>query len=84
MEGASVMGGYPERAEAAMDAGCDMVLVCNNREGAIQVLDQAQIKQTQQSAQRLMRMQGKPFMNRSALLDSKRWAETVNEMTALV
>jgi beta-N-acetylhexosaminidase len=84
MEGASVMGGYPERAEAAVEAGCDMVLVCNNRQGAIEVLDRANIKKNQQSAQRLMRMQGKPFMNRSALLDSKRWAETVDEITALV
>lgn len=84
MEGASVMGGYPERAEAAVEAGCDMVLVCNNRKGAIEVLDHANIKKNQQSAQRLMRMQGKPFMNRSALLDSKRWAETVDEIMALV
>ena len=84
MEGASVMGGYPERAEAAIEAGCDMILVCNNRQGAIEVIDQAKINQSEQSAQSLMRMQGKPFMNRSALLDTKRWAETVNEINALV
>ena len=84
MEGASVMGNYANRAEAAMNAGCDMVLVCNNRDGAIEVLDKANIKQTEESSQRLMRMMGKPFMNRSALLDSKRWAETVNTITALV
>jgi beta-N-acetylhexosaminidase len=29
MEGASVAGGPPERALAAIDAGCDMVLLCN-------------------------------------------------------
>ncbi len=84
MEGASVVGGYSERAEAAIEAGCDMVLVCNNRQGAIEVLDHANIKKNQQSAQRLLRMQGKPFMNRSALLDSKRWSETVDQITALV
>jgi beta-N-acetylhexosaminidase len=84
MEGASVMGNYAERAEAAMDAGCDMVLVCNNRAGAIEVLDNAKINQSEESAQRLMRMRGKPFMNRSALLDTKRWAEAVNEVTAIV
>lgn len=83
MEGASVMGNYAQRAEAAINAGCDMVLVCNNRKGAIEVLDQANIRHSDISAQRLLRMQGKPFMNRAALLDTKRWAETVKEITAL-
>ena len=83
MEGASVAGGYANRAEAAISAGCDMALVCNNREGAIEVLDKANIQQSATSAQRLLQMKGQPFMNRSALLDSKRWSESVNEMTQL-
>ena len=83
MEGASVVGNFANRAESATTAGCDMVLVCNNREAAIEVLDNAKIEQTDISAQRLSRMKGKPFMNRSALLDTKRWADSVNEMTYL-
>lgn len=39
MEGASVAGGIRERAAAAHGAGCDMVLVCNRPELAIELLD---------------------------------------------
>ena len=39
MKGADVAGGYKDKANAALAAGCDMVLVCNNRAGAIEVAD---------------------------------------------
>jgi beta-N-acetylhexosaminidase len=39
MEGASVAGGIVERGRAALEAGCDMVLVCNAREAAERLLE---------------------------------------------
>lgn len=39
MEGAGVAGDYEERASSALNAGCDLVLICNNRVGAIRILD---------------------------------------------
>jgi beta-N-acetylhexosaminidase len=39
MQGAVQMGNIVERAELALDAGCDMVLVCNDPKGAAKVID---------------------------------------------
>lgn len=39
MEGAASMGDYAARAGFALEAGCDIITVCNKREGLIQVID---------------------------------------------
>jgi beta-N-acetylhexosaminidase len=39
MEGAKGLGNYAERAHIALNAGCDFVLVCNNRKGAIEAIE---------------------------------------------
>lgn len=56
MQGATVAGDMQQRAMAALEAGCDMILVCNDRAGAVQVLD-ADLPATEpESAQRVNRM----------------------------
>lgn len=40
MGGAHSAGNYAQRAQAALTAGCDMALICNNRAAAITILDQ--------------------------------------------
>lgn len=43
MHGASVAGDYVSRARQALSAGCDMVLACNNVEGAESILDNLKV-----------------------------------------
>lgn len=56
MKGAEPLGDFGERAQAALEAGCDMVLVCNHRDGAVQVIDRLGQRSTPESAERLMTM----------------------------
>ena len=55
MEGAAVAGGPPERARAALAAGCDMVLLCNNPAGLDELLESLKEVQLAQP-ERLERM----------------------------
>jgi beta-N-acetylhexosaminidase len=56
MEGASVAGGIKERADAALDAGCDMVLVCNNPDAAHQLLREWRPRHDPVSARRVEKL----------------------------
>ncbi len=56
MEAASSIGGYVERSEAAQHAGCDMLLVCNNRDALINVIDRANLTIDEVSNQRISSM----------------------------
>lgn len=61
MGGAAVVGSLGERAVMALEAGCDMIPVCNNREGTLQVLDALRdYKPGKLSSARLKRLYRKP------------------------
>jgi beta-N-acetylhexosaminidase len=59
MAGAAVAGGVVDRARAALDAGCDMVLVCNDPASADEVLGNLQWQPSPVSLARLARMHGR-------------------------
>ncbi len=74
MEGASVAGSFADRAEAALEAGCDMVLVCNHREGAKEVLRYFE-SQSPVENKRLPKMllRSKPAKSFEELKQLERW-----------
>lgn len=59
MEGASVAGTVVERGQAALKAGCDMVLVCNNPQSADELLAGLQFTMPAVSLARLARLHGR-------------------------
>ncbi len=77
MEGAASVGDFSTRAKIALEAGCDMVLVCNNPAAAIQVLDTLPIETNPHRQQRLQKMRGKFTVNRQQLQVSKEWQQAV-------
>jgi beta-N-acetylhexosaminidase len=82
MEGASVAGGLPDRALAAWEAGCDMVLVCHRREAVAGILD-ALARWNDPAAQvRLARMHGRIATTRDMLLGSPEWHDAVRDLDA--
>ncbi|WP_346839893.1 beta-N-acetylhexosaminidase [Microbulbifer sp. SAOS-129_SWC] len=78
MEGAGAAGGYAARIRAALDAGCDMGLVCNNRAGALEALAELEgMQPSAESARRLQRMRGHAGIASWAELEStERWQKT--------
>ena len=75
MAGAATAGDYPDRARLAQEAGCDMLLVCNNPVAAEQVLDALPITDDPLREQRLRRMQGKPGDSK-AYKNTEKWRQT--------
>ncbi|TMG76736.1 MAG: beta-N-acetylhexosaminidase [Betaproteobacteria bacterium] len=65
MEGASVAGGVVQRAEAALAAGCDMILVCNAPQAAHEVLDGLKTGPLDRARAERMRGRGTPKPLRS-------------------
>jgi len=73
MAGAAVAGDYPRRARAALEAGCDMLVVCNDAEGARQVLDSLPAAADPVAQARLVRMHGRTAVDLKEPSQRRRW-----------
>ncbi len=78
MAAASEAGDYGSRARAALQAGCDMILVCNDRPGAIAVLEELADYADPVAQMRLVRMHGRAGMTREQLHLDARWQSAIH------
>ncbi|MDP5291335.1 beta-N-acetylhexosaminidase [Oceanimonas sp. CHS3-5] len=76
MEGAAVAGGYAERAKQALAAGCDLLLACNHRPGAVAIIDSLP-----HDLQRdLSSLRKKDNAGPAHLYGSRRWREAADRL----
>ena len=80
MSGAESVGGYPERARHALAAGCDILLVCNNCEGADEVLESLQGYSNPTSQLRMIRLHGQA--TNTNLFITQEWRNACTQLDA--
>lgn len=83
MEAAGIGGTYKARAQLALEAGCDMVLVCNHPDAVAEVVEGLEGYTNPAAQLRLMRMHGRKHYNRAELLASEQWAQAARRVAEL-
>jgi beta-N-acetylhexosaminidase len=73
-------GTMPERAGLALDAGCDMILVCNDRAAAEAAVSSLADYSNPPSLVRLARLHGTGGELRESLLASDSWQEAADRL----
>jgi len=73
MGAAAAAGGFADRARSALEAGCDLLLVCNNRPAALTVIESLRGYDNPTVHLRCLRMHGRHAIERAGLrLDPRR------------
>jgi beta-N-acetylhexosaminidase len=84
MRGAEQAGDYLDRAKAALAAGCDMLPVCNNRAGAVTIVDGLQDVPEPMRQWRLARLHGTGGLPWETLRTSSEWREVREALSRYV
>ena len=83
MAAAEAGGDYPDRARAAAQAGCDILLICNNRPAAVRILEAFRGQPDPGVQLRLLRMHGRGNPSRSRLRENPDWQRAVRAIGSL-
>lgn len=83
MAAAAAGGSYSERARAALDAGCDVLLVCNNRLAALEVIESLRDHDDPTVHLRCLRMHGRGGFERASLHLDPRWQQGLRAVAKL-
>jgi|TARA_B100001093_G_scaffold499051_1_gene547892 beta-N-acetylhexosaminidase len=75
MKGADVAGGFINKANSALTAGCDVILVCNNRKGVLEVIDYLE-SSSWTTPSRLSKMRHRKRLSWGQLITNDRWIST--------
>ena len=75
MQGAVQMGDYLTRTQLALDAGCDMALLCNDPDGLYQVLDGLPIESYQHHGQKALSYLATTHLTMSELKTDTMWQQ---------
>lgn len=83
MKGAGFMGSFVQRSEQALAAGCDILLLCNERAGVIEVLDGLTYQPTQQEQAAYLQLAKQQRFSLSELQATFRWVTAHQRLSAL-
>ncbi len=84
MQGAAIAGTVSQRAECALAAGCDMVLVCDNFNEISQTLEHLERFDNPASHLRLARMHGRKTISRDQLHNDPRWHQALHALEPML
>ena len=83
MAAAAAGGSYAERARSALEAGCDLALVCNNRPAALKVIESLRDHDDPTVHLRCLRMHGRGGQERARLHLDPRWKQALRAVVQL-
>ena len=82
MKGADFVGGIDDKVQKALESGCTMILICNDRSGALQALNFMEKNSTSQSST-LTSLKASKILSWEKLENDPRRKDIINQINNL-